>query len=230
MTNIHKPTTGHSIGGFLLIAIGGIFLLDSLDVMDFGHFMREWWPIILILVGLSKFRRDRQSGGLLLIVLGTIFLSATLGIVNFDRIWRFWPLILIGVGIQIILRSRSNQSFTKKIIRQSEDEYFNLYGIFNGSDHRIHSKNFKGGEAFVLFGGLDIDLTKAKADPDGCNFSFTTIFGGIDIRVPEDWSVVTSGTSIFGGISNKTSSSKDDKITSVNLNGIVLFGGIEVKN
>ncbi len=230
MSNTNKPTTGHSIGGIILVAIGGLFLLDSLDVMDFGHFTHEWWPVILILVGLSKFRRDRQSGGLLLIVLGIVFLSTTLGIINFDRIWRFWPLILIGVGIQIIFRSRGNHSISKKFYGQSDDEYFNLYGIFNGSDHRIHSKNFKGGEAFVLFGGLDIDLTKAVADPDGCNFTFTTIFGGIDIRVPEDWSVVTSGTSIFGGISNKTIARKDDKITSVNLNGVVLFGGIEVKN
>ncbi|NQV38180.1 MAG: hypothetical protein HQ509_09290 [Candidatus Marinimicrobia bacterium] len=230
MRKVNKSTTGHSIGGFLLIAIGGLFLLDSLHIMDFGHFTGEWWPIILILVGISKFRKNRQSSGLLLIVLGAIFLSTTLGIINLDRIWRFWPLILIGIGLQIIFRSRGNQSLFKKDSVKSDDEYFNLYGIFNGNDHRIHSQSFKGGEAFVLFGGLDIDLTKATAHPEGCNFSFTTIFGGIDVEVPEDWSVVTSGTSIFGGISDKTSSNKEDSKKSVNLNGIVLFGGIEIRN
>ncbi len=230
MSKGHKPKTSHSIIGLILVAVGGIFLLDSLELMNFGHLFQEWWPIILILVGFSKFRNDSESGGLLLLALGVIFLSATLGIVNFNRIWRFWPLILIGIGLQIIFRSRRKPSFSEKINVSSDDEYFSLNAIFNGSNHRMHSNHFKGGEAFVLFGGLEIDLTKATADPAGCYFSLTTIFGGIDIRVPENWSVVTSGTSIFGGISNKTAPGKNDKVISVNLNGVVLFGGIEVKN
>ncbi len=230
MIKNQKPSNHYPISGFLLIIVGGLFLLDSLHIMDLDRFLFDWWPLALILIGLSKVRSHHQSGGYLLIVLGAIFLTATLGLINFNRIWHLWPLILIFIGLQILFRSKGNRSISNENVIQAKDEYFNLYGILNGSDHQIHSKHFKGGEALVLFGGLNIDLTKAEADINGCYFSFTTIFGGIDIKVPEDWSVISSGTTIFGAISNKTNSSKDNEKIPVKLNGFVLFGAIEIRN
>jgi len=225
-----QTNPSQSIGGYIILAVGAIFLLDSLNIMNFGHFIWNWWPVILIIMGLSKFLGNNHSHGLLLIIIGTVFLSSTLGFIHIGRLWRFWPLILIGIGLQIILKSPNKRKLLSNQTNHLNSEYFNLNGIFNGGDHWINSKNLKGGEAFVLFGGLDIDLTNAEVHADGCNFSFTSICGGIEVKVPKNWSVVTSGTSIFGGVSNKTVSIDAGEKVSVNLNGTVLFGGIEIKN
>jgi hypothetical protein len=40
--------------------------------------------------------------GLVLIVLGVIFLLANFNVFNYDAIWRFWPLLVIGVGGKVI--------------------------------------------------------------------------------------------------------------------------------
>lgn len=48
-------------------------------------------------------------GGIVLIILGLIFLLQTLGFVSRDiwnEIFKFWPVILILVGLNIVLNSR----------------------------------------------------------------------------------------------------------------------------
>ncbi|MBC8400510.1 MAG: hypothetical protein H8E14_03380 [Candidatus Marinimicrobia bacterium] len=86
MSKKHKHLSSHSITGFILVVIGGLFLLDSLDIFNFGNFIGEWWPVILIIIGLTKFRNERQPGGAILILIGVVFLSATLDIINWDAI------------------------------------------------------------------------------------------------------------------------------------------------
>jgi len=41
-------------GGVLLIALGLLFLLDSMDVMEFGDLIRTYWPLILIFLGVQS--------------------------------------------------------------------------------------------------------------------------------------------------------------------------------
>lgn len=45
--------------GILLIGLGVLFLLDSAGVMEFGHTIRKFWPVILILIGVSILLRKK---------------------------------------------------------------------------------------------------------------------------------------------------------------------------
>ena len=45
--------------GIVLITIGVLFLLDNLGVADFGDMVHDYWPLILILWGLSIVMRGR---------------------------------------------------------------------------------------------------------------------------------------------------------------------------
>ncbi len=52
---------GPELVGALLIAIGAIYLLDTLDFFAFSW--RIGWPIVLIVVGILFLARATQSGG-----------------------------------------------------------------------------------------------------------------------------------------------------------------------
>jgi hypothetical protein len=53
--------------------------------------------------GLSRSRTGRSSGSAVaLIVLGAIFLLNTLGVVELHQILRFWPVLLIGIGVNML--------------------------------------------------------------------------------------------------------------------------------
>jgi hypothetical protein len=48
-----------SIGGIVLIVVGGIFLLNNLGLakLPIRELAARWWPAILILVGISLLTR-----------------------------------------------------------------------------------------------------------------------------------------------------------------------------
>lgn len=50
--------------------------------------------------------RGRLLAGLILIVLGTLFLIDRFADLWWLDVWRLWPLLLIGAGVALLLRSR----------------------------------------------------------------------------------------------------------------------------
>jgi predicted membrane protein len=47
--------------GFILVVIGVLLLLNNLDIADMGDIIQDYWPMILILWGISILTRRRQS-------------------------------------------------------------------------------------------------------------------------------------------------------------------------
>jgi hypothetical protein len=59
-----QAKVGSIAGPFILIAIGVLFLLHNLTGFDVFHVIRQYWPLILIAVGVAKlvehFRVSKQ--------------------------------------------------------------------------------------------------------------------------------------------------------------------------
>ena len=230
MENQHEGSTHRAWGGVILILLGFLFLMDTLDIMNFGHIFAIWWPVILIVIGFTKLRGADKTKGLVFLVVGVVFLSATLNIINWGSIARLWPLILIAVGISMILRTRDGSLLGKTMSGESSEDVIKASAIFGGADRAVTSNSFKGGDIIALFGGVHLDLTRAVPSSEGCNLTLTAIFGGIDVKIPQDWEVSVSGTPIFGGIKNKTSAEAEKTGGKIHCSCTVAFGGVEVKN
>lgn len=94
------------VWGMVLIAIGGLFLLDRLgflEVRDLWHY----WPLILVFIGLTRMigspTPGEFAGGLWMVFIGSwlfaVFDDA------FDLTFRnSWPLLLIGGGIVMVIK------------------------------------------------------------------------------------------------------------------------------
>ena len=101
-------TNGNLAVGIILIALGILFLLDSLDVVTDN--IHTYWPVILIAIGslgwLSQGPRP-SFGNVLAIALGVLFLIANLSdTIEFRELW---PVLIILIGINIVLRPRSSR-------------------------------------------------------------------------------------------------------------------------
>ena len=59
------------------------------------------------------------------------------------------------------------------------------------------------------------------------NFAF---WGGIEIRVPEDWEVQVKGTAILGGYGDETRTIEGDGRKVLVVTGTAIMGGVEIKN
>jgi predicted membrane protein len=110
-------------------------------------------------------------------------------------------------------------------------EKLNATAIFGAVNKSILSKNFMGGQAVSIFGGSEIDLS--KADINGTVVvDVTAILGGIKLIVPSHWTVRQEIAAIFGGVEDN----RDTKsiITVQNkvlvLKGTAFMGGIEISS
>jgi hypothetical protein len=56
------------------------------------------------------------------------------------------------------------------------------------------------------------------------------LWGGIEIRVPEDWSVESRVVPILGGVDDKTRPPQGASRHRLVLRGFVIMAGVEVKN
>jgi predicted membrane protein len=78
-------------------------------------------------------------------------------------------------------------------------------------------------------GGCDIDLRQAAINGDAFIDVFA-VWGGIEIRVPEDWSVAFHVTPLLGGVEDKTRPSLGSSQQRLTVRGLVVMGSVEVKN
>ncbi len=56
----------------------------------------------------------------------------------------------------------------------------------------------------------------------------SSIFGGVEIFVPQDVNVKVKSTPIFGGVSDKSKSSKDNEKI-IYIDAFCMFGGVDIK-
>lgn len=105
----HRYSAGFVFGriwlGALFLALGVLWLLDNMRVLD-SDAVLEWWPVVLIAFGATKLIdpvRRRPFSAFLLIGAGAWLLAHNLGLVHWD-VWELWPLLLIALGARIVWR------------------------------------------------------------------------------------------------------------------------------
>jgi len=252
---------GGLVGGVILAGIGVALLLQNLGIPYFED-LERYWPVILIVVGIAHGARSGTMGGRIwggaVFLVGVIFLLNNLGIIHGDM-WRFvWPGILIIIGLGMLARSidrhtsggytsgasateakKMAEDIKNRIISDvharasSSPDHLNEWAIFGGSRRRIDSQNFQGGEAFAMFGGIELDMRKAATTREELVIEVNAIFGGVEVRVPENWNIIVRGSGIFGGYEDKTMdtrSAPDAKQPRLIVNGFAVFGGVTIQN
>lgn len=220
------------VWGAVIVVAGIALLLDHLGFVAIGSLFR-FWPMILIFFGVGHlFSPSNRAWGGILIVVGTVFQLNSLGIthVHFADLW---PLAIIAVGL-LLMWSALRPPAVSKASTDSTD-MFNAVAIFSGCERRVKSQNFKGGRATSIFGGVELDLRDAKIVGDEATIEVNCIFGGAEIRVPDNWNVHSKSIPVLGGFSDKThiSSAEDPaggKRKTLIVTGVVVFGGVEIDN
>jgi predicted membrane protein len=79
-------------------------------------------------------------------------------------------------------------------------------------------------------GGCKLNLREASIKNVVAIIDVFTFWGGIDIRVPEDWSVTIEGTPLMGGIEDKRHPVKSETEKHLVIKGYVIMGGLEIAN
>ncbi len=243
-----RSGSGHVWTGLFIILIG-IAALIRISNPDLPHWLFGW-QMFLIALGLFWGLKDGFDGGwFILVLIGSLFLVRD--IYPHISIGRYiWPIVLIIIGSYIVLKPRNRKKthfhFGQKsrpdgsvyeevrIVDEANDtkeDYADATSVFGGVKKNIISKNFKGGDLVNIFGGTELDLT--RADFNGvATIEVTNIFGGCKLLVPSNWLVKQEANSIFGGLEDKRNMQtlSDTSNKTLIIKGTIIFGGVEIKS
>jgi predicted membrane protein len=82
-------------------------------------------------------------------------------------------------------------------------------------------------------GGCELDLREARMKGGEAVLRARAVMGGIEIRVPEDWSVVVKGTPVMGAFEDSTRAGRSippEAAQRLIVEGAVFMGGVEIKH
>ena len=101
--------------------------------------------------------------------------------------------------------------------------------ILGGVSRGNNSRSFRGADLLAIMGGLQIDLRQAAIHGEAVMDVFV-MWGGVEIRVPEDWTVSSRIVPLMAGVEDKTRPPQGASTHRLVLRGFALMGGVEIKN
>jgi predicted membrane protein len=215
--------------GLVIIALGGLALLGNFGIVHVGRIWR-FWPLILIAVGFSKMLQPRGStgrfGGAIVSLVGLWLLLENLGLWPYN-LGQLWPLFIVAIGVFLVWGGLGRRMAGPPADDASRISSFSILG---GAEHRSKSQDFQGGDATAILGGCKIDLRQASIKGGEAVLDVFALWGGVEITVPREWSVVIKGAPILGAFEDKTDSSKQEIGPRLVIRGAVIMGGVEIKN
>jgi predicted membrane protein len=226
-----KPIGTRLLFGFILAFLGVVFILDNMALIDADEIWR-FWPLALIAIGVVKLVQPRGSGKLFaifLIVAGVWLQLDKVGFIVFGFEY-FWPLLLVFFGVSLVVgalnrRGRSGRDAT-------DDAYVSMTAVLGGTEQRVNSQRFTGGDGTAIMGGVELHLVDADIEGTEATFDCFALMGSVEFRVPKHWSIVMRGTPIMGSFENKTAQVVQEGTSEKRLviKGTAIMGSVEVKN
>ena len=217
--------------GIILVIIGVIIGLNTMGITDIDIFFDGWWTLVIIVpcfIGL--FTNKDKKGNIIGLLVGVILLLGMQNIIDFNLIWKLLlPSIIVIIGLSLIFKNTFNSKINNEIKKlNNKNTKDNEYcATFSGQRIDFPNEEFKGATLNSVFGSITCDLRGAKIKEDVV-INASSVFGGIDIIVPDDVNIKIKSNSIFGGVNNKKKNNEDKKYT-IYVNASCLFGGVDIK-
>lgn len=219
-----KTSITRIFAGLGIVLLGGLLLLNSLNIQGFDNILGTWWPLFAVGTGLLVWLSDARNylWALLLIGFGAFYQLNNLDIININPWQVFWPVVIIVVGLSVVF-----QRATRPKVDPGNDT--DLSAILGGVEQVSASEDYTGGKITAIMGGATIDLRKVVIKKEA-TLDVYMLMSGVELWVPENVVVKSSAAAILGGIENKSHAKEGENTPVLYVTGQVVMAGIEIKN
>jgi len=243
------PVSRQAVLGVAIVFFGLMLTAQNLGIATNITRIIRFWPMVFTAAGLAiLLDRDatgsrRLFGGVL--VVGGLWQTANTA---FHLRWYvddWWPLILVGFGVLLIMRSLNRSSVVVDTTGGAggssagasaastpdshDDVVVEAFALMSGVKRHVASAGFRRANLTAMMGGVELDLRQCAAVGGESVVDVFAVWGGIQIRVPADWQVVPAVTPIMGGVDDQSGHAQPSRHRLV-IKGMVLMGGVEVKS
>jgi predicted membrane protein len=220
--------------GLAIVALGLVNLLNLIGVMNMNDPMRFFWVPVFFAIGITILieRKSAHSrywayGWL---AAGFIEFAYHMYWISFGIKKLVFPLILLAVGARLVQRAANTPTGT---VTDGVNQSFGqtrIFAVLSGSERRTFTQPLKDAEVVSIMSGVKLDLTNAVIESERATLDVTAIMGGIEIYAPSEWSIVSEVTPILGAYIDKRRPTASVATKTLFISGLVLMGGVEVKN
>ena len=233
------PISPRLVLGLFLVAGGVLLALDRFGYLDTGPIWR-FWPVVLVVLGLLKLASPAgRGGGVVLLLIGGWFLIDNLTALDLD-VSDLVPFAVALVGLALVLGSfgrrrpgpwrRGGGVTSLGAPLAGSASTVEGFAILGAVSRTNNSPQFRGGTATAVAGGVELDLRHAAIGDGPAVIDVFAWWGGVEILVPESWTVDVRGTALLGAIEDLTRPPLGGPSQVLVIRGLVIMGAVEVKN
>jgi predicted membrane protein len=225
--------SGKALVGLILLAVGCLLLLRTLDIF----FVPGWifsWPVFMIIIGCFIGSRQgfNRPSAFIPLTIGIIFLSNRI-LPDMDLSRFFWPFLVIAFGLWMIMGRKASKILDHSNTWEKRVDPDPEPAAWSATDpdpaDPIQPKPNPGTfaadkvESVSVFGGVKrnvvsknfqggevinffggAEINLMQSDINGRVYlEVVQVFGGTKIIVPANWTVHSEMVAIFGGIEDK---------------------------
>lgn len=120
----------------------------------------------------------------------------------------------------------------KRLVPEHGDErsnHFQIVCLMQGRHWRSEAPHLESGTIVTVAGGVEVDLRSATPAPEGAHLRLTTLMGGIDIQVPDDWHVRMHGRA-FMGANDLVGLGDPHGAPLLTVDCVTVMGGVEIRS
>ena len=130
---------------------------------------------------------------------------------------------MLGIAAIMVLGVVIAESDATRDSTGAEDEsWLDSAAILGSVEHRNLSAAFRGGEAAAVMGRLEVDLRGVTMAGEEAVVEVDVVMGRVEIRVPQDWRVVSEVDAALGAAVFRTS----NRDTAAGAPLLVVRGGV----
>ena len=215
--------------GIMLILLGIIIALISLDIIHTNLLFKGWWTLVIIIPSIiGLLFDDDKLGNLISLIIGILLLLGVRNIIDYKILLKlFVPILLVTVVLSLILKNilESKKTLQIKELNKVKDNTKDIFATLSNENKKIIGE-FKGISIDAVFSNVELDLREAEIKKDQV-INVSTIFSGVTILTNNNIKVIVKSDSLFGGVSNHIE--EKDEAKAIYINASCLFGGVEIK-
>lgn len=223
--------------GLVLLGTGLAFFFGRFTAADFFALLR-FWPLLLVAHGALQLPRRRPGAesstgdgatrrqrlrASLWIAAGLLLLADNLSLLPFE-LSDLAPLVPAALGLHLVRRGWRGPAAEEGVPSPYTDALVIAGGLSRG--HR--SPAFRGGSLTAIMGGCEVDLTACRLDGEEAVLDVFALWGGLDVRVPPGWEVVSEVLPLLGGFDDKTAAA-EHPLGRLRVRGMAVMGGVEIR-
>jgi hypothetical protein len=221
MSDTRLRVTPHLAFGICLVAVGSTLALDRLGLIEARDVFFRFWPLGLVLLGLSLVIQSLQGPQ------DGVSRHSRPAVDNGSLVGLF----IIGVvAFHVFDRSRAT-------VFADSTERVGVFAVMGEHQQLNSSPSFRGGEMTCVMGRCQLDLRQATVAPgQEAVIDVFAVMGGAQIRLPAEWTVDVRAVPIIGGVKDRR---PKDRRTDVNdlpgaprlvIRGFIMMGGLNIKS